>query len=173
LDDLMTAYGELDSASVSLQIVGEPQNADLVARLTSFAEGRRRVRLCLRHVADITLSRAITESSVVVLPYRQMHNSGALILALSLGAVVLAPQTPTTLLVQEEVGAEWVQLFSGEHITAADLVDALEAAATVDVARRPRFRDRDPSVVAERHLQVYRSVLGTQDLPAVGKDCIT
>jgi beta-1,4-mannosyltransferase len=69
---------------------------------------RPRVRLTLRHADDDELVEAVGEAQVVVLPYRQMHNSGALLLALSLDRRVLVPSGPVTDELAARVGEHWV-----------------------------------------------------------------
>lgn len=159
LDDLMVAYDELVASDVALRIVGQPKNAKLVDRVSAFAARRPAVTTRFEYLADEELAAEISESSVVVLPYQRMHNSGALLLALSIGRTVVAPATPSTRLVRDEVGSEWLHLYEGERVTAAILEVALEAATTRPAGLFPEFRDRDREEIGERHHAVYRSVV--------------
>ncbi len=57
---------------------------------------------------DADLVREISMSEMVVLPYRFMHNSGAVLLALSLDRPVLVPDNEVNRLLEIEVGSDWV-----------------------------------------------------------------
>src|SRR5690606_10250440 len=53
-------------------------------------------------------------SDVVVLPFRNILNSGSLILALSFNRPVVAPAIGSLTELQEMTGPQWVRLYEGE-----------------------------------------------------------
>lgn len=75
---------------------------------------RASARCCPRYVDDPTLAREVSSAELVVLPYRDMHNSGTLLLALSLARPVLVPRTPNNVAVAAEVGPGWIFMYDGE-----------------------------------------------------------
>ncbi len=72
----------------------------------------------------------------MVLPYREMHNSGAALTALSLNRPVLVPDNEVNRELAEEVGPGWVFRYDGE-LTGRHLLDALAAHRARPPARVP------------------------------------
>jgi len=107
-------------------------------------------------VPDADLVAEISSSELAVLPYRELHSSGAALVALSLGRPILVPETTTTLALRDEVGPTWVHLFS-PPLTAASLADALKKASLLESSAAPDLRDRSWREVRRRHHEVYRS----------------
>lgn len=71
-------------------IVGtEPGSTDLVRRL----EREAYIEVLPRRLTDIEVSSIVTAADAIVLPYRASLNSGAALLALSLGTPIVAPRT--------------------------------------------------------------------------------
>ena len=108
----------------TLHVLGRPHPPSYGAEVEACAAPDDRVRLVLEHVDDATLAEEIGQAELVVLPYREMRNSGALLLALSLGRPVLAPVTPTTAEIADEVGPGWV-ISDDPPLTAGVLATAL------------------------------------------------
>ena len=158
LDDLMQAYAE-SGLEVPLRVVGRPQDDEVRARVQAFAARSPLVTVTFDYVSDGVLGAAVARASHVVLPYTNMHNSGALLLALSVGTRVIAPRTPTTVLMQKEVGPQWLTLFDGDRITGEDLEKAIGSSGTVTSESIPQFSGRDPVEVGRAHLDLYRSLI--------------
>lgn len=155
---LLSAFRSDRSPRLSLSIVGWVSDPVLRAQIEQVAAGDDRVRLALRYANDADLVREVGESDLIVLPYTDMHNSGALFLALSLGRRVLVPSNPVTTDIRAEIGPGWIHLYSGD-LTANALTSALDAA-------RPStppsfFSSRDWDKIGEAHRVAYVSVRGS------------
>ncbi|TFB75823.1 glycosyl transferase [Cryobacterium glaciale] len=155
VDGLVDSYREFnDGTASSLRIVGAPQSSELAQRLQRAAAGDRRIEFVLRHASDAELADAISDAELVVLPYSEMHNSGAALLALSLDRPVLVPANAVTTALADEVGRDWVLTYDGP-LSAQILADALAQ------TRRPRSRltpdltDRRWAVGASDHVEAY------------------
>jgi hypothetical protein len=96
----------------------------------------------------------------VVLPYRRILNSGALMLALTFGCPVLVPDLGSMREQQEAFGADWIRLYSGE-LTAEGLAQACRWAR---MATRvpPDFGGLDWPTLALKTHAVYRLVRSGQ-----------
>src|SRR5699024_8234211 len=103
-----------------------PLDRDLADRIDRAAVRDARITRRFGFLPDADLVDVITRAQLVVLPYRELHSSGAVLVALSLARPVLVPDGPTTRALRDEVGAGWVHLFSGELDT-DDLCAALRA----------------------------------------------
>ncbi|WP_425482566.1 glycosyltransferase [Agromyces salentinus] len=157
VDQLLSSFAKLNVPDASLRIVGQPTRA---LRLTiEGAESEdRRVSSRLGFVNDADLADEILRSELVVLPYRQLHNSGILWVALSLGRPVLVPDNAATRAVEHEVGADWV--FRMQTSLTADVLRAsLDWARSRPGESPPRFVARDWPSIASRHHDMYAATL--------------
>ncbi|MFC7024657.1 glycosyltransferase [Promicromonospora thailandica] len=159
VDRLIDTFTALDRPDLSLRIVGKPIDDAMRREVETRAARDARVTLSLSFVPDDTLAREVCAAELVVLPYRELHNSGVALVALSLDRPVLMPRTPSSEALRGEAGTEWVLLFDGD-LTAQALEAAVDrAAATVRSGGSPDLRGRDWDTVGRRHADVYRRVL--------------
>ena len=132
LPDLLSAFGALTGDDVRLLIVGKPVVADEARRLQEAAEADNRVLLDLREVPDAEVAGLHLSADAAVLAYRDVFSSGALLLALSLGLPVVAPDQGTA---AEIAGREAGELFASGELTAAlDRARAADRTARADGA---------------------------------------
>ncbi|UZN04298.1 glycosyl transferase [Cellulomonas sp. S1-8] len=175
VDRLLDVVREIPDDGLTLRVVGRPATDRWREVVESAAAADPRVRPVLDFVPDAELVAHVGEAQLVVLPYRELHNSGAVLVPLSLDRPVLVPRTPTTVDLQHEVGAQWVHLYDGE-LTAADVVSSLAAAARIPPGERSGLTDRDWPTVGRRHVEVWRAAVAAvrhtpapapEDVPAV------
>lgn len=140
-----------------LSIVGKPQEDWLRAEIEAAAMQVERVTLDLRFVADSELVAEVTRAQLVVLPYLEMNNSGALFVALSLGRPVLVPRSPVNEAIAAEVGDEWMMLFDGE-MRPEVLRDGLNWSERTREDGAPDMSERDWAVIGRRHRELYREI---------------
>ena len=154
--NLVDTFREMpDSLSdTTLLVAGNPSTAELAAELVAAADPDGRVQLRLHFLDDQELVTVATESTLVVLPYREMHNSGGALTALSLDRPVLVPDNAVNRDLRDEVGAEWVLLYDGE-LDAADLDRALTSAARGRVNKRADLSRREWDSAGRDHLLAY------------------
>lgn len=140
----------------SLRVVGRPVGEGMRELVEGAVAADPRVTARLDHVDDAALAAEVGAAQLVVLPYRQLHNSGALLLALSLGRPALVPASPSTDDLAAEVGPGWLHRYDGELTTAA-LEKALAATRQLPAAP-PDLTGRDWPPIGERYVEVYRAV---------------
>lgn len=160
VDDLMNAFAAVADESLSLHVCGSVQDAALERQIQELAEADPRVSLDLRYISDDRLVSEVTQAQLVVLPYRDLHNSGALLLALSLGRPVLVPSTPTTEAIALEVGSEWVITYSGD-LTEAVIKDAVSTRTSSGTDGVPDLSARDWGTSGTLHLAAYETAVRT------------
>ncbi|MGI8627716.1 MAG: hypothetical protein ACR2J5_14295 [Geodermatophilaceae bacterium] len=151
---LISAFGGMDEPMLTLRILGRPNSEGLRAAIETACSQDPRTSAELRHVEDEYLAREIGESELVVLPYTRMHNSAAVLLALSLDRPVLAPHTPTTAALAEEVGPGWLLTYRGE-LDAATLRDGLARARSGRGSVRPDLTARDWPGLGAQHRSAF------------------
>lgn len=154
VDQLLAAFAGADDADWRLRLVGAPFDQSIADDVERAAAADHRISACLGSVPDRDLVAEICRSELIVLPYRAMHNSGAVLLALSLDRPVLVPRTPVNQALAGEVGPGWIHMYDGE-LTVTDIRNALTDNASGSQRSAPDLRGRDWDTVGEGHYQAY------------------
>ena len=155
VEDLLVAFSGWPDPDVSLMIGGKPADAATSERLLRLAGSDPRINLTLRFLDEAELVTLVSQAELLVFPYVAMHNSGAVLAALSLGRPVLVPSNEVNDRLADEVGALWVQRFEG-RVTAGTLASALAAVRAIPRGSAPQLATRDWSTAGELHEKAYR-----------------
>lgn len=154
IDALVKSFRHIDDPTLTLHVAGRADNDSTASFLREHSEQDPRISLDIRFVPDEDLATAIAEAEAVVLPYREVHNSGVALLALSLNRPVIMRRSAAAELMQNEFGAEWVTLFDGE-LTADALQGAIEATRDGERAERVDMSSREWPLLAEKTADAY------------------
>lgn len=124
LDGLIRASSRVSPGEIQVKIIGWSKDPDFTKFLIDLAATAPAVTLDIRNelVPQRDLEIALDESDGVVLPYRKILNSGAALFALSRNRPVMAPHLGTLPELQDEIGRDWVKLYSGSDIGEEDLL---------------------------------------------------
>ena len=166
ITELMEAFSALEDPRAVLCVAGksylEPQERKHIEHI---AAHDRRVLLQLKYIPDAEVASYIRAADLVLLPFREILNSGSAVLALSLDRPVLVPAKGAMTELQQFAGAEWVHLYLGE-LTSKTLQQHLDAAIE-EAAKRGRCRALESGWaglewkdLAQLTLNAYRSVIG-------------
>lgn len=158
VEQLLEAVADSPEADLDVRLVGSPSDPALADRVRAAVAADARISADLSYADDPTLAAEIAAVTLVVLPYKAMHNSGALLLALSLDTPVLAPDNEVNRRLAEEVGEGWLHLFEGT-LTIEDLEGALKAVTANPPAGRPDLSAREWPESAALHAAVFRASL--------------
>ncbi|MDP3737767.1 MAG: hypothetical protein Q8R02_10275 [Hyphomonadaceae bacterium] len=122
LDGLINAARNISPDEISIRILGWCKDPDFARQLKDLAAGAPAVTLDVRDafVPQADLEVALDDSDGVVLPYRNILNSGAALFALSRNRPVMAPRLGTLPELRDEIGPAWVDLYD-DDITEQDL----------------------------------------------------
>lgn len=112
-DVLARVVSLLPASSVTVDIAGACAEPELAEELTLLASRFDNVTASLGRLSDEDMERHVDGADAVVLPYRDILNSGSALLALSRGRPVLAPRLGSLVELQAEVGEAWVFLYDG------------------------------------------------------------
>jgi hypothetical protein len=140
---------------VTLRVGGKPSTEELARALTEIAGGDERIQLTLKFLPDAELVDIVSAAELVVLPYREMHNSGGVLTSLSLDRPVLVPSNEVTERLAVEVGDGWVWRYDGE-LTPEVLLDTLERVRFSTRSERPDLSGREWADAGAAHLAAYR-----------------
>ncbi len=153
VEGLLRAFRSLEGEQLTLEVAGSP-TVELRPAIEELAAEDPRVRASLSYVPDEDLARIVGEAELVVLPYREMLNSGGLLLALSLDRPVLVPAAPANDRIAAEVGPGWVVTYTGE-LTSAVLADALAQVRAHPAPQRPDLSRREWDAAGVQHAEAY------------------
>jgi beta-1,4-mannosyltransferase len=154
VDRLLRAFATLPG-DYSLVVAGRPSSPELADTLAELAAADPRVELKLAYLTDEELVQVASMAELVVLPYREMHNSGGALTALSLDRPVLVPDNEVNRRLGEEVGPGWVRTYSGE-LSAEQLAQTLAALQAEPRSERPDLSAREWDAAGAQHLTAYR-----------------
>ncbi|MFT3877009.1 MAG: glycosyltransferase [Propioniciclava sp.] len=154
VESLLAAFEELRQQrdDVTLAISGRPTSDEIRQELESLAARAPGVSLRLEYLSEEDFAQAVTGSSLIVLPYVHMHNSGSALAALSLARPVLVPDNAVNRALREEVGEGWVHLFAGT-LSAQDVDQALQSGIPGSL---PDLSARGWSEAGTAHRDAYR-----------------
>lgn len=153
VEALIPAFLAAATPGLTLLIAGRPAEASLPQALAELAGMRPEIELRLRFLADEELVSVVSSAELVVLPYRDMFNSGSQLAALSLARPVLVPDSAVNRLVRDEVGPEWVTLFG--NLSGAEIDQAITRARNLAQGSAPDLSARTWEGVASAHLAAY------------------
>lgn len=160
VDMLLSAFRQLPTHGepVSLYVGGKPSTEELRAEVAGLAAGDSRIEAHLEFLSDAELVAAATAAELVVLPYREMHNSGSVLAALSLGRPVLVPANEVNQALAEEVGEGWVNCYQ-PPMTTDHLLDTLHRVQQLAPDATPNLSRRKWDQTADDHVEAYRQAV--------------
>ena len=160
---LMQAFNEAKLGEYQLVIAGTPDNDELRAELEALKDTN--TRLFLRFIPDSELNVYMSAADVVILPYKAILNSGALLLALSYNRPVIAPHMGAIIDLQKNLGLQWIYGYAG-NLTPECLQHAL--AALEHSTRQPvcPLDDYNWDKLAASTLDLYRQLTAQPGKPA-------
>lgn len=154
---LLDAFRAMPGDDFRLIIAGSVQEGVLKDKIERLADRDTRVRLDLRHVPVEEVQCHFGASDLVVLPYRDILNSGAALLALSFDRPVLLPDMGSMPELRRSIGANWVRLFK-EQISAFELEESMNWARTTTRPVQAPLSGLDWPCLAKRTLEFYQQV---------------
>ncbi|WP_314214295.1 glycosyltransferase [Pseudarthrobacter equi] len=146
-----------------LTIAGSPADATYAAELEALARNSPEIITFIgRRLEDSELIALVQGSDLVVVPYRDLYNSGVILLALSLQRPVAVMDGDAARALAEEFGDYWIRIYHGPF-DARNLVRVIEKRpAPAGSASSPL---RDWSIVGRQHRDVYFAALSEERVP--------
>jgi glycosyltransferase involved in cell wall biosynthesis len=104
------------SSGIDLLVAGKVTDRELGAAIRDSAKLAAHITFDLRDVSltDAELEASVDSADAVVLPYKNILNSGAALFSLSRNRPVLAPNMGSLPELRDTVGQEWVYLYDGD-----------------------------------------------------------
>lgn len=156
VEDLVTAFRSVPSPNARLVIAGRIRSPELRVRLEQEAAADPRIILRSGYVPSDEVATLCSAADVVILPYRDVMNSGSALLALSYNRPIVVPEVGAMGELREEVGSLWVRTFR-DKLDTDIVVDSL-AWARDQAARSepPKLQEWDD--IAKETVAFYNEV---------------
>jgi beta-1,4-mannosyltransferase len=154
---LIRSFRALPDANLSLLVAGAPNSLELAEQLWEEAGGDARIRLDLAWFTNRQLLTRLAAVDLVVLPYRDVMNSGSAILALSFDRPLLAPAMGALRDLAQTVGPAWVRTYAGE-LGPDELAAAVRWAVAADRATHAPLDALAWDGIARATLDAYKTV---------------
>lgn len=132
-----------------------PAEQDLHEAILAAIDGDPRICYIPRYISDAEMLALASVTNLVALPYRNIHNSGAALLALSLGNRVLVPDAPTMRELQADAGATAVRIID----SAQPLGPQLAAALSIHEPPAPNLEKYSWPLIAKETLEFYQQMI--------------
>jgi beta-1,4-mannosyltransferase len=162
---LVRAFRKLTDPEAVLIVAGEPWLAELSQEIEAAAAGDLRIRLFLHFIPDEEVQWYLRAADLVVLPYKDILNSGSALLALSFDLPILVPDKGAMGELQGQVGEEWVLTYT-DDLTSKVLREGLERALRVRSEQRAPLDAHDWSKLAGRTIKAYHEISGGRNCKA-------
>jgi beta-1,4-mannosyltransferase len=155
VEELVATVAESHDLPFRLRLAGRPTTPALDGLLRRALTEDDRLSARLEFIPEDDLVAEIEQARAVCLPYRDMENSGAMLLALTAHRPVIVPNSPTNALLAEEIGPGWVIRYSPpidrERLEAAWLTASASRTSSPDLSARawPKLSAEYAEVYAE------------------------
>lgn len=156
IPELIDAFQKLNYSNSKLLIVGKPLNRKIAVAIENKCKGDNQIKTKFKCILDNEIQIYMNSADVVVLPYRKILTSGAIILAMSFGKPIIAPAKESICDILDSEGS-----FLYKPLDNNSLVNALEESLTaelskmgshnLELAKKLRW-----DVIAKKTYEVYR-----------------
>jgi beta-1,4-mannosyltransferase len=164
IEGLITLFNDTRPKDYVLVIAGNTESAALAERLRNLAAGNPDIYLFLQFIPDNQLHIYLSAADAVILPYKAILNSGALLLALSFNKPVIAPRLGAFSALQQELGLEWIYCYEGD-LSASELRLALDHLPQQERQAQCPLDNYDWKKIAGQTFQFYQRLFHTQTVP--------
>ncbi|NEO81635.1 glycosyltransferase [Moorena sp. SIO4G3] len=154
---LMRVFRQVFDPEAILYIVGSPEFPELAAEIERESALDQRVRINLNFIPKDHMQWYFSAADLVILPYREILNSGSAFLALSFNRPILVPKIGALPEVQDQVGQEWVYTYTGE-ITDYDIENALDWALNTPRPEQAPLEAFDWQELANKTINAYNEI---------------
>jgi len=159
VDGLLRAFLEYQDPRARLLIAGEADTGAYGSALAQLASSDPRVKFVPSFVPDDQLQLYLNAANLVVFPFREVTNSGSVLLALSYDRPVAVVDAPVFRELQAKTGPEWIR-FLGNPLSPADFSALVSWSDGRRAAPHAPLTDFGWERIAAQTIGFYFSVLG-------------
>ncbi|MBH8576099.1 glycosyltransferase [Nostocaceae cyanobacterium CENA369] len=152
---LINVFRELAPSNWILVIAGKLERDHLKTEILSASENDYRIKLFLDYIPDNLVQLYFKAAELVILPFKEILNSGSALLALSFDRPILAPYLGSMPELQSQVGKDWMKLYTGE-LTTKTLNEGLIWSRQQKSHKSPSLDKLDWDILSKKSLDFYR-----------------
>lgn len=157
LDHLLESFVQTKNANFRLLVVGKLSGSNLFKeKLKKLMTSDSRVSFYEGFVHDDKLQYYFRAADLVVLPYKDLFNSGAKLLSLSFATPVALLSSPIANAYQKEFGSKWVKLLDDISVDKFEMMSNLEIP---EGDQEPDLSSRSWDVIADSTMSFFRLVV--------------
>lgn len=156
IDLLISLFNQAALSDYVLVVAGNTDSAALKESLLEYAKNPD-IHLYLQFIPDDKLHIYLSAADAVVLPYKSILNSGALLLALSFNKPVIAPHIGAFVSLQQELGRKWIYSYA-DDLEVNTLKNALRHLEAQDRSQACPLENYDWDKIAASTLEFYRQL---------------
>lgn len=156
VEHLVQVFRDLPQSNIILNIVGQPDR-DLQKSIVDQSLQDSRIRIELNFISRDRAQLYFRAADLVVLPYREILNSGSALLALSFDCPVLLPNKGAMAELKNAIGSDWIYTYDGD-LTVEHLQAALTWAVETPRSSSAPLDFYEPEPLAAQTLAAYRQV---------------
>ena len=156
---LIKCFTRANIAHTQLLIAGRPIDEVVLRELKDAAARNPHIRLYLDFIDRAEIQKFLRATDLVILPYKEILNSGSAILALSFDRPVLVPTLGALAELAEMIGTDWVRLYDGELSPEIirDAIDWFKRRQAGSDAHAP-LEDLNWDGIAEATIRAFQSI---------------
>jgi len=154
---LIEAFRRMQHPKAILVVAGKCGSERDASAVRAAGAGDPRIRLHLDFVAPSEVQRFMRAADLVVLPFRDILNSGSALLALSFGRPVLVPEKGAMAELRALAGPDWVMTYEGE-LTPAVIERGLAWAVHPHRTGAPELPGLEWTQIARSTISAYRAL---------------
>ncbi|MBW4513454.1 MAG: glycosyltransferase family 4 protein [Scytonematopsis contorta HA4267-MV1] len=156
---LLQVFQNFTDPNSVLYIAGKAEVPGLAEDLAKQAKLDSRLQFDLDFISHEKAQLYFRAADLVVLPYREILNSGTALLSLSFNCPVLVPKRGAMGELQNIVGSEWVRTYE-DNITPEEIAGALEWALNTPRAKQAPLENFDLNKLAQQTIEAYNLIAG-------------
>lgn len=157
-DALIKEFGEAKLSEYVLVIAGKPDSPKYKQQLELLAKEHNNIDLRLEFIPNDQVHLYMSAADRVILPYKSILNSGALLLALSFNKPVIAPHLGAFIDLQNELGLQWIYSYLGD-LNATNLHAILQQLDRIPRTSVCPLDNYDWRNIAESTIEFYKEIL--------------
>jgi beta-1,4-mannosyltransferase len=156
---LLQVFKNFSDPNSVLYIAGKAEVPGLAEDLAEQAKLDSRLQFDLDFISHDRAQLYFRAADLVVLPYREILNSGTALLSLSFDCPVLVPKRGAMGELQTLVGSEWVRTYE-EDITPEEIAAALDWALNTPRTKQAPLENFDIKKLAQQTIEAYKVIAG-------------
>lgn len=155
---LISAFKEIKDPNLRLLIAGLPNSNKLKNSIQDFCDSDTRIISTLEFINDDDLQIFLNSANLVILPYKEILNSGTALLSLSFDKPAVVPDKGAMAELQKIVGNEWIFTYT-EDFSSSTLINCVHWLYNSHRGAQAPLQNLDWTIIAKDTINLYQEVV--------------